>query len=412
LAARRQITKKFARAYVKAGRKEKGEILDALVASTDWTRDHARRAIRAANTRVGAARDQRRRPRPRKYSYDALVCLQEVWRLAGCPSGKYLAAVMDDTLERLVRFKELGKVADRISEGVLGELQAMSAATIDRYLKPHKDAMYPAAGLSATKPSHILRASIGVRTAMDPLPDDLGFYELDTVAHCGHTLEGEFLSTLSATDPRTGWTMLRAIRNKAHAHVHPAMQWMMTHAPIPITAMDFDNGSEFMNWSVIAWADKHHITVTRGRPYKHNDNAHIEQRNGDWVRKHAFRYRYETQAELVLLNELWDLVMARKNHLLPCVKATGWTTTASGRKKRIYDAPTTPYARLIASGALTDTARKRLEAEHAALNPAKITRRINHIQRQLIDLAAARTRNTRPHADNSHEAHATPSRTT
>ena len=78
-----------------------------------------------------------------------------------------------------------------------------------------------------------------------------------------------------------------------------------------------DNGSEFMNWSVIAWCDQRQIPVTHGRPYQHNDNAHIEQRNGDWVRKHAFRHRYETDAELALLNQLWALVMARKNHLLP-----------------------------------------------------------------------------------------------
>lgn len=153
-----------------------------------------------------------------------------------------------------------------------------------------------------------------------------------------------------------------------------------------------------MNWGVIAWCDDRDIPVTRSRPYQHNDNAHVEQRNGDWVRKHAFRYRYQTQAELNLLNELWGLVMARKNHLLPCVKATGWTTTKAGRKKRIYDAPRTPYQRLIDAGVLNDKTRDRLEREHAGLNPAKITRRINQIQTQLIDLAAARTRGTRPAA--------------
>ena len=162
MAARRELTKKFAREYQKAGRTQKGEILDALVASTGWTRDHARRAIRAANARKGPAGRQQRKPRPRKYSYDALVVLHEVWRLSGQPSGKYLAAVMDDTLERLVRFRELGKVQPRVTGTVLDELRSMSAATIDRYLKPHKDTNYPLA-LSGTKPSHILRSSIPTR---------------------------------------------------------------------------------------------------------------------------------------------------------------------------------------------------------------------------------------------------------
>lgn len=397
MASRREITKKFAREYANAGKAEKGRLLDALVETTGWTRDHARRAIRVANARKGAARDQQRKLRPRKYSYDALVVLQEVWRLSGQPSGKYLAAVMGDTLERLVRFRELGKVQPRVTETVLDELRAMSAATIDRYLKPHKDAAYPLA-LSGTRPSLILRSSIPTRTSMDDPLTTPGFLELDTVAHCGHTLKGEFLRTLTGTDPVTGWTMLRTIRNNAYLHVHSALEWMIEHAPVTVAGMDFDNGSEFMNWGVIAWADKHDIPVTRARPYKHNDNAHVEQRNGDWVRRHAFRYRYETDAEMTLLNELWDLVMARKNHLLPCVKAIDWTHTKAGRKKRVYDKPRTPYQRLLDAGSLDEATRARLKQDHANLNPARITKRITQIQQQLIELAAARTQGTRPAA--------------
>lgn len=397
MAARRELTKKFAREYQKAGKAEKGQILDALVASTGWPRDHARRAIRTANARKGAAGQQQCKPRPRKYSYDALVVLQEVWRLSGQPSGKYLAAVMDDTLERLVRFRELGKVQPRVTDAVLDELRSMSAATIDRYLKPHKDAHYPVA-LSGTKPSRILRSSIPTRTSMDAPLTEPGFLELATVAHCGHTLKGEFLRTLTATDPVAGWTMIRTIRNNAYVHVHAGLEWIIKRAPVPVAGVDFDNGSEFMNWGVIAWADKKGIPVTRGRPYQHNDNAHVEQRNGDWVRRHAFRYRYETQAEMALLNELWGLVMSRKNHLLPCGKAIDWTHTTSGRKKRVYDRPRTPYQRLLDADVLDDKTRAWLEKEHAKLNPARITKRINQIQQQLIDLAAARTQGTRPAA--------------
>lgn len=411
MSARREITKKFAREYAQADKATKGALLDSLVAATGWTRDHARRAIRGASTRVGPAQAQPRQPRPRKYSYDALLVLQEVWRLSGQPCGKYLASVMDDTLARLVGFHELGKVAHRITPEVLDEVRSMSPATIDRYLKAHKAAAYPAAGLSGTRPSQILRASIAVRTSMDPTPTTPGFLELDTVAHCGHTLKGDFLWTLTATDPHTGWTLLRTVKNKAFVHVHTGLEWVARTNPVPITGMDFDNGSEFLNWSVIAWCDKRNIPITRGRPYKHNDNAHVEQRNGDWVRKHAFRYRYETDAELVLLNELWDLVMARKNHLLPCVKAVDWTQTSSGRRKRVYDKPRTPYQRLLDSGTLDQTHHNRLTAEHADLNPARLTRRINHLQQQLIDLAAARTLTTRPDADNSREARAQTKRT-
>ncbi len=145
MATRRDLTKAYAREYRRASKKAKGVMLDELCAATGWSRVNARRAIRQAATRKGRAGQQQRRPRPRKYSYDALKVLEQVWTLDGEPCGKYLAPVMDDTLERLLRFAELGKVADRISDQVLEEVRAMSPATIDRYLAPVKAARYPEA---------------------------------------------------------------------------------------------------------------------------------------------------------------------------------------------------------------------------------------------------------------------------
>lgn len=399
MAARREITKKYAHQYRAASKKDKSVLLDSLTATTGWTRDHARRAIRAALKRKGAASQQKRRPRPRKYSYDAVKVLQHVWSVTGQPSGKYLAPVMDDTLNRLERFKEFGKVTRRATPAVLTELRSMSAATIDRYLKPFKDAAYPAAGLSATRPApHILRAAVPLRTSLDGPITDPGLVEVDTVAHCGHTLVGEFLWTLSATLPVSGYTVLTTVKNKAFVHIGAGMDRIVDQMPVPVAEVHVDNGSEFINWGLIDWAKGHDIAMSRSRPYKKNDNAHVEQRNGDWVRRHAFRYRYETATELQLLNQLWPLVMARKNHLLPCVKAIGWTTTSAGRKKRVYDKPKTPYQRLVDSGVLDPASRARLAAEHDRLNPADLARRITDIQNQLIRLAERRTQTDQPAA--------------
>ena len=146
------------------------------------------------------------------------MALQEMWALQEQPSGKYLTAVMGNTLERLIRFNELGPIHSRVSDAMLDELRSMSAATIDRHLKPHRDAHHPQA-LGTTKPSHILHSSIPVRTTMDDPPPGPGFYELDTTAHCGHTTKGEYLHTLTATDPVTGWTLIHAIRNLSLIHI-------------------------------------------------------------------------------------------------------------------------------------------------------------------------------------------------
>lgn len=210
MATRRDLTKAYAREYQRASKKAKGVMLDELCAATGWSRVNARRAIGQAANRKGRAGQQQRRPRPRprKYSYDALKVLEQVWTLDGEPCGKYLAPVMDDTLERLLRFAELGKVADRISDQVLDEMRAMSPAMIDRYLAPVKAARYPEAK-STTRPGLILRASIPLRTCMDGFPAQPGYLEIDTVAHCGHRNEGDYLVTINATDPFLGWGVAR-----------------------------------------------------------------------------------------------------------------------------------------------------------------------------------------------------------
>ncbi|MDR1431845.1 MAG: integrase, partial [Propionibacteriaceae bacterium] len=169
MATRRDLTKKYAREYQRAGKKEKGQMLGELCAATGWSRANARRAISKASARTGPASAARRKPRERKYSYDALQVLKEVWKLSGEPCGKYLAAAMEDLLARLIRFRELGKVGTRLTPEVLLEVRSMSGSTIDRYLKPVKAARYPAAK-SATSPARILRASIPLRTAMDGFP--------------------------------------------------------------------------------------------------------------------------------------------------------------------------------------------------------------------------------------------------
>jgi hypothetical protein len=390
MAARREITKKYAAEYRRAAKKRKGEMLDELVAVTGWSRDNARRALANAAKRRGPARAQVRKTRGRKYSYDALKVLIEVWTLAGEPCGKYLAQVMDDILRRLTRHGELGKVASRLSDDVWDELIAMSPATIDRYLAPTRARRYPQAK-SATRAGDTLRSTITVRKAGDEMEQAPGFIEADLVAHCGHTLAGEFLWTLTATDVFTGWTINVAIKNKASVHVVAALRQVADRLPYPMVALDFDNGGEFVNYQVLAWCEEQGIAVTRARPYRHNDNAHVEQKNGAIVRRSAFRYRYETPEEMDLLNQLWHLVNLRKNYLLPTKKAIDWRQTKAGRKARVYDKPATPYQRLKASAILTPGDIEALDAICDPLNPAEITRRINRIQQQLITSAKART---------------------
>jgi len=391
MATRLEITKKYAREYGRASKKDKGRVLDELVAVTGWSRANARRAITAAAKRKGTARSVRRKPRARTYGYDTLKVLIEVWTLIGEPCGKYLAPIMAPTMAQLEVFGELDRVADRLSPVVREQLLTMSPATIDRMLKPTKAVRYPAAK-SATRPGATLRSSLVVRQAMDQMEQAPGFFEIDLVAHCGHSLKGEHAWTLTATDVYLGWTENIAIRNRAHTRVVAAIEEVTDRLPYPMVGLDCDNGGEFINHALIAWCAERAIFMTRARAHTSNDNAHVEQKNGDIVRKSAFRYRYDTPEELALLNELWGHVNRRKNLFLATKKANGWRSTKSGRSTRTYDKPKTPYQRLREeAGFLSDDAEQRLQMLYAKTNPADLTRNINRIQQALILSAKDKT---------------------
>ena len=214
---------------------------------------------------------------------------------------------------------------------VRAELLAMSAASIDRYLRPAK-ATDQIRGVSTTKPSPLLRSSIKIRKAGDEVEAEPGFFEGDTVAHCGPTLRGEFARTLNLTCVHTGWVFTRTMRNNAHVHVLAALQAGVQEIPFTITGLDFDNGTEFLNKAVITWAGERDIYFTRSRPYKKNDQATVESKNNHLVRKYGFYYRYDTSEESHALNRLWKLVNDRFNYLTPTKKPVGWGQRRDSRK--------------------------------------------------------------------------------
>ncbi|MGP5073877.1 integrase catalytic domain-containing protein [Arthrobacter rhombi] len=395
MGARREITRAMAKAYLEGTKGQKGVLLDNLCTAMGWSRANARRQlVAAANRKAGLVPLPKRRAR--KYSLASRQVLERIWTLSGEPCGKYLEAVMDDELERFVRFEELGPLAAIFNDEVRQELLAMSGATIDRYLAAERARRYPAGSLSSTRPGTMLRSEIEVRWSGTEMEQEPGFFEVDTVAHCGHSLAGEFQYSITLTDVFTGWTVNTTVKNRGHSNVVAGVAALVAGLPYPMRGLDFDNGREFINTQLIEWAEANDYYLTRARAYKHNDNAHVEQRNNDWVRRHSFRYRYEDPAEMELLNRLWVLVDQRKNHLLPMVKAAGYATARSGRKRRTYDKPRTAYQRLLDLEALDTAGAPALARIHAGLNPAEITRGINAIQDQLITRAKLRTQRGAP----------------
>ncbi len=266
LAARYEVTKKFAQAYAAAPKKGKSEILDQVVAVTGWNRDHARQQLTGRLRAPGRARAtvaviDRRTTKTRRYSYDALVILRQVWATAGGSCEKYLAAAMSDWLDAMEPRATLVPGQGRYSVEVRAELEAMSAATIDRYFAPTK-ATDPIRGKAATRPGHLLRNSIQIRKAGDEVEAEPGFFEVDTVAHRGPSLKGEFARSVNFTDMHTGWVFTHAVRNNAHVHIRAAFDAFVASVLFLVTGIDCDNGSEFINYDLIEWAGQRAVFFT------------------------------------------------------------------------------------------------------------------------------------------------------
>ncbi|ORV27971.1 integrase [Mycobacterium intracellulare subsp. chimaera] len=359
-----------------------------MVATTGMGRSTARRALTGPRLPDPAAQVDGRTLRSRAFSDDARALLAHVWALMGMPCGKYLVVMLELWLPLLAAAGDLDKPF--ATEAALVELAAMSAATVDRYLKPARDRM-AIKGISTTKPSALLRNSITIRTCADEAPNTAGVIEADTVAHCGPTLVGEFVRTLTMTDVVTGWTENASIRNNASKWIMEGIEGLQQRFPFPMVIFDSDCGGEFINHEVAGWLQTRDIAQTRSRPYQKNDQAHVESKNNHVVRKHAFYWRYDTPAELELLNRLWPLVSLRLNFFTPTKKAVGYTTTADGRRKRTYDRPATPWQRLQSSGVLDAQQLSEVAARVEGINPADLIRQFNTIQMQLLDLAKAKT---------------------
>ncbi len=268
---------------------------------------------------------------------------------------------------------------------------------LDRSVPQARQGDRPDQGRLDDKPSPLLRFSIKIRKAGDEVEAEPGFFEGDTVAHCGPTLKGEFARTLNLTDVHTGWVFTRTVRNNANVHILTALKAGVAEVPFAVTGLDFDNGTEFLNTAVIKWAAEREVFFTRSRPYKKNDQATIESKNNHLVRKYGFYYRYDTPEERAVLNRLWRLVNDRFNYLTPTKKPVGFGADAGGHRTRLYDQPATPLDRLLAAKVLSPAQEAELLAYRDSLNPAGIAREIADLQSRLLVLAKDKPNNSTSH---------------
>jgi hypothetical protein len=246
----------------------------------------------------------------------------------------------------------------------------MSRATIDRCLKKARFT-HPQHGLSTTKPGSLLKQAIPIRT-FTPWEDECpGFLEIDLVAHCGSSVEGIYLNTLTATDLATGWTECLALPNKTQAAVSAAIELLRRDLPFPLLGLDSDNGSEFINDTLYRYCLSEKITFTRSRPYRKNDQAHVEQKNWSVVRHTVGYDRLETPSELELLHSIYSDLRLYINFFQPVLKLVG-KDRIDGKTIRQYDRAMTPYRRVLNLEDLPFDLKARLSVQYMMLNPVSL----------------------------------------
>ena len=347
--------------YRLASRRAKGQLLNEFCRVTKRDRKTAIRLLRHPPKQA-----HRRAGRPREYLNTLRPALEQVWEASDYLCSKRLAPFLPELIAALERHDEV-----TLSAQQRRALLRISPASVDRLLGPVRR-QYRRHGIATTSPSlAALRAQVPLRTFGEWTNVPPGHLQADLLAHCGDSGHDFFLTSLLAIDVATGWTELQAVWGKSHKRVGGAMQAVRQALPLPLLSLHTDNGGEFLNHILVPWCRDKRIAFTRGRPYRKNDQAYAEQRNGSVLRRYIGYDRYSTRSAFAALQAVLELLRLYVNFFQPIRKLLSKERHGARVIKR-YDRAQTPYRRVLASGVLTPERSAALTVQYQGLNPLRL----------------------------------------
>jgi hypothetical protein len=385
---RRELVQAIKQRYAGARKDEKCRILDEFVALTEYHRKHA---LRVLNAPPAGPASVVRTARPRVYDDAVREVLAILWEASDRVCGKRLKALVPVLLPALERHGHL-----QLDVSVRQRVLSASAATLDRVLASNRASAGGRRHAVRNKPA--VRASIPVRTFADwkdPLP---GFLEIDLVSHCGGNASGSFMHTLVLTDVASGWTECVGLLVREATLIVDAIARLRKAMPFPLRGIDTDNGSEFINETLLAYCTANGIEFTRSRPHRKNDQAWVEQKNGSVVRRLVGYGRLEGVAAAESLSRLYGASRLFVNFFQPSFKLAEKTRVGARTSKR-YHPPETPSARLLRRDEISESTKEQLRAAALTLDPLRLLDEIRTVQHHVAGLAAGKVVHALPHRD-------------
>jgi hypothetical protein len=352
--------------YQRGSKGEKGKLLNSLEETLGIHRKSLVRKLRKRNP--GRKRKMNRGRRSKYDRPEFIKALRLAWRSTKYMNSRNLHAALPEWILSIER--KYGVLSEQVRE----LLSTISPRTIDRVLKGYRAALKRKGG---TKPGTLLKTEIPIQGSIWDV-EVPGFLEADTVAHCGDSLSGQFVWSLTLTDINTQWTECRAVWHKAAKGVVEQVQDIERHLPFPMRGFDCDNGSEFLNNYLLAYFSEKrrrydiNFAFTRSRPYRKNDNAHVEQKNWTHPRQLYGRVRIDCFELVDMMNDLYiNEFSLLRNHFYPNLKLQE-KVRINSRYRRSYGKPKTPYQRVLEHPAVDTETKERLLTQHQSLDPLNL----------------------------------------
>lgn len=365
--------------YLKANKEEKRRILDEFSATTGYHRKSAIRKLKQLQMTphikesVAGIHTQKRE---RMYDGYVEAVVEQIYEALGGIGSRRIHPQVSVILEKGIKFGHIN--IDPVTEM---KVRVMSRSTLDRMIARVRERNV-IRGISTTRPGTLLKSEIPLRVGVWEETDP-GFCEIDLVAHCGDNASGMFISTLNTSDIATSWFEAEPVMGKAQERILNGLQEIEKRLPYSLLGIDSDNGSEFINQQLYEHCKKKNIIFTRSRPYKKNDNAHIEQKNYTIVRQVLGYQRFDTEEIFSLILELYrGSLRLYINFFQPSVKCVLKKRIGS-KIKKTYDTAQTPYERVLAHTKIPRETKEMLTRLFETLDPFKLRKEIDSLVRKI-----------------------------